>query len=81
MDANNPLSPRANAFSIAALMSDPEMQYSLLDYGYHPASVPAAASDSPAAKDCYYDCTGALGQWGANISRGIKGMEGEYSDS
>lgn len=85
MDANNPLSPRANAFSIASLMSDPDMQYSLLDYGYHPASAAAAAaaaatSDSQSAKDCYYDCSGmvagGLGQWGASISRGIKGMEG-----
>jgi len=46
------------------------------------AAAAAANSDTQAVKDCYYDCTGmvtgGIGQWGTSISRGIKGMEGEY---
>ena len=69
MDVNSPLSARANAFSIAALMSgDPTLDATLLGYGYGPFL--ASTSQRPSS-DCYYD----WGQ-GSSFMSGLKGMEG-----
>lgn len=69
MEVGNPLSARANAFSIASLVPQPGEVGSeayLAAYGYH--------NQINSSMDCYYN-------WGQNTgyAPGLKAMEGENS--
>lgn len=80
MEVPNPLSPRANAFSIASLMSAPGMDTMFLSGAY------AAAVPPQRSTDCYFDwnhhaAATAASHYGAAAMKGMEGNKFSFSFS
>lgn len=77
MELPNPLSPRANAFSIASIMSGP------LDAMFLAGAYPSSAVPPQRSTDCFFDWNHQAAAAAAAASSGhygpaaMKGMEGE----